>query len=187
MALQQLCAGAITMEDIADDGGCDQSVPPSTPLDPSAKDTQQMDSKHDEQAVEDAVQDTLETNSHIPNTCDHPGATIPHTTACILDTVTHPSHEGVSMDGQDIDDQDATDADTEDKLDNGLEGSDSDWSADDRHHHRVEQHHKEILAGNYDLDNHPPTPPHHNSSSSSESDADNCTTEVHSQMEGRHV
>ncbi|KAI6015957.1 hypothetical protein EDC04DRAFT_2608636 [Pisolithus marmoratus] len=86
-----------------------------------------MDSKHDEQAVEDAVQDTLEADSHIPDMCNLPSATIPHPTPHILDTVTHPSHEGVSMDGQDIDDQDATDADTEDNLDNGLaEGSDSD-------------------------------------------------------------
>ncbi|KAI5982135.1 hypothetical protein EDC04DRAFT_2915909 [Pisolithus marmoratus] len=80
MALQQLYAGVITMEDIADKGGCDQSVPPSMPSDPSAKDTQQMDSEHDEQAVEDAVRDTLEADSHISDMCDHPGATNPHTT-----------------------------------------------------------------------------------------------------------
>ncbi|KAI6024369.1 hypothetical protein EDC04DRAFT_2606467 [Pisolithus marmoratus] len=105
MALQQLHPGVITMEDIADEGGCDQSAPPpSTPSGPTAKDTQQTDSKHDEKAVEDAVQNTLEANSHIPDTCDHPGATIPHTAACILDTVAHHSHEGAGMDGQDIDD-----------------------------------------------------------------------------------
>ncbi|KAI6098179.1 hypothetical protein F5141DRAFT_1066997 [Pisolithus sp. B1] len=187
MALQQLRTGVITMEDIADEGGHNQ--------------------------LEDAVQDTHAAKTHIPVTRDHPPATVPHTMTHILDTVTHSSDEGIGMDGQDIDDQGAPDTDTGDDSDNGheygdvqcgdsegkfhcvdnylgltyisAEGSDSDWSADDRCHHKVEQRHKEILAGNYDINSHPTTPPCQTSSSESESDGDNRTMEVHSQMEGR--
>ncbi|KAI6094807.1 hypothetical protein F5141DRAFT_1069075 [Pisolithus sp. B1] len=197
MALQQLHAGVITMEDIADEGGHDQY------------------SEHDEQAMEDAVQDTHAAKTHIPNTRDHPPATVPHTVTHIL-VVMHLSDEGIGMDGQDVDDQGAPDTDTVDDSDNGhgghgdvqhgdsegkfhcvdnylrltyisAEGSDSDWSADDRCCHKVEQHHKEILAGNYDINRHPTTPPcqtsSSSSSSSSSSDGDNCTMEVHSQTE----
>ncbi|KIK14007.1 hypothetical protein PISMIDRAFT_17597 [Pisolithus microcarpus 441] len=199
-ALQQLCAGVITLEDIADKGGHDQSVTSNVPSDAHTQDTQQADSEDDEQAVEDAVQHTHAAETHISDTCDHPPATVPHTVTHILDTVTHSSDEGIDMDGQDIDDQGAPDTDIGDDSDNGhgecgdiqhgdseAEAPDSDWSANDRCHHKAEQCCKEILGGNYDINSHPATPPCQTSSSSSESDGDNCTTEVHSQTEGRHA
>ncbi|KAI6098927.1 hypothetical protein EDD17DRAFT_1759472 [Pisolithus thermaeus] len=202
MALQELCASLITMEDIAD-----KAVDSNAPLDAHMQDTQQTDSEHNEQAVEDAVQDTHEPETHIPDTRDHPPATVPYTVTCTLDTVTHSSDEGIGMDGQDIDNQGAPDTDTGNNLDNGHgecgdvqcgdskgkfhcvdnylgltyispEGPDSDWSADDRCCHKVEQCHKETLAGNYDIDSHLTTPPHQTPLSSSESDGDNHTTEI---------
>ncbi|KAI6015721.1 hypothetical protein BKA83DRAFT_4546287 [Pisolithus microcarpus] len=64
---------------------------------------------------------------------------------------------------------------------------DSDWSADDRRHHKLEQCQEEILAGNYDLDNHPPTLSHHSSLTSSESNKGSHASKVHRQMRGGHI
>ncbi|KIM54119.1 hypothetical protein SCLCIDRAFT_31365 [Scleroderma citrinum Foug A] len=44
-------------------------------------------------------------------------------------------------------------------------GEDSDWLADERQHLKLEQMQREIIASNYDVDNHPSTPPINFSSS----------------------
>ena len=38
-------------------------------------------------------------------------------------------------------------------------GEYSDWLADERHHLKLKQMWREIIMGNYDMDNHPSTPP----------------------------
>ncbi|KAI6119736.1 hypothetical protein EDD16DRAFT_1519318 [Pisolithus croceorrhizus] len=191
MALQELCASLITMEDIADKGGhnqhkLSQAVDSNAPLDAHMQDTQQTDSEHNEQAVEDAVQDTHEPETHIPDTRDHPPATVPYTVTCTLDTVTHSSDEGIGMDGQDIDNQGAPDTDTGNNLDNG-HGECGDVQCGDSKgkFHCVDNY----LGLTYispegpDSDCHLTTPPHQTPLSSSESDGDNHTTEVPSQTE----
>ncbi|KAI6102144.1 hypothetical protein F5141DRAFT_1217723 [Pisolithus sp. B1] len=178
MVLQQLHASVITMEDIVDE----DSIPLNMALGLCGKDTCQTDSKHDERAVEDAVQDTSKANAPSHDTSDPPCAT------------TYPSHEKIGVNGQGSTDWSGTEEDDSDDgpgkqgdIDHRTKDSDSDWSAGDRCHCKLEQCGEEILAGNYNLNNHPPTPSHHSSSTSSESDEGSHTMKVHRQMRGGGV
>ncbi|KAI6163959.1 hypothetical protein EDD17DRAFT_1506853 [Pisolithus thermaeus] len=88
MALQQLRAGVITMEDIVDKDCGGQYVPPNIALGLCGKDTHQTDSEHDERAVEDTVQDTSK-----PNAPSHDTSNPPCATTC-------PSHEKIGVNGK---------------------------------------------------------------------------------------
>ncbi|KAI6108101.1 hypothetical protein F5141DRAFT_1215835 [Pisolithus sp. B1] len=183
MALQQLCASVITMEDIVDKDH--DAIPPNMALGLCGEDTRQTDSEHNERAVEDAAQDTSKANAPSHDTSNPPCATYHHMRKLVqmakvvqisleLKKTTQmmalASRETLTM-----------------EVYQASKDSDSDWSAGDRCHCKIEQCGEEILAGNYDLDNHPPTPSHHSSSTSSESDEGSHTMKVHRQMRGGGV
>ncbi|KIK23299.1 hypothetical protein PISMIDRAFT_10947 [Pisolithus microcarpus 441] len=106
MALQQLRTSVITMKDIVDKDHDGQSAPSNMALDPCGRDTWQTDSKHDERAVEDAIQDTSEANASSHNTSSHPSATM------------HQPDERAGVDGPSMG-QSGTDDHTEDSSDDG--------------------------------------------------------------------
>ncbi|KAI6104881.1 hypothetical protein EDD16DRAFT_1524559 [Pisolithus croceorrhizus] len=169
MALQQLHAGVITMEDIVDKDCGGQSIPPNIALGLCGEDTHQTDSKHDERVVEDAVQDTSE-----PNTPSHDTSNPSCATTC-------PSHEKIGVNGQGSTDQSRT------KMTQMIALATMETLTMEVCCCKLEQCGEEILAGNHDLDNHPPTPSHHSTSTSSESDEGSHTMKVHRQMRGGGV
>ncbi|KAI6021051.1 hypothetical protein EDC04DRAFT_2607392 [Pisolithus marmoratus] len=148
VALQQLCAGVISKEDIVQDDDCDEdgNIPKSSPAPPVDKHTPpngDMDSKTEEQAVEDVMEPVDEGNSVMDDRGNKPSGMNSNRITILRSSTT---------DGKSSDEH-------------------SDWSTDKRRSLKLQQTRWEICNGNYDFDHHPSTPPLEFPSSSEDEDA----------------
>ncbi|KAI6097882.1 hypothetical protein F5141DRAFT_1067118 [Pisolithus sp. B1] len=142
-ALEQLCKGAVTVEDIDIEDGCEQSGLLDTSLDAHPPDE---DDHHE-------CKSPLEASLNLPSeNVSNDQSTQSEEDEWAIENVMQSKHADVPDLGEV---NHASDAEDEHAASPTDEPSNSDWSVTERCRLKCEQTAREILTGNYDIDTHP--------------------------------